>query len=277
MKRLLLMEGNIRESRDLAKTLGVRTASAIYSKAILSHYPDIEIDILNAADEGEIIPNGRVFSDYDGLVISGSGLHSYDDSFAVKNQIENLKIAGATGMPIFGSCWGLQIATIAAGGTVGLSPNGREIGFARKIVPTEIGKKHPMLAQKGSAFDAPCIHYDEVTKLPDDAILLASNRHSEVQAAIITVGNSKVWAVQYHPEFDLLQLQQLLTLYEDDMINQKFFSDLETLRSYRDKLKALAENPDDNSLAWQLGIDSDITVDEIRRAEILSWLHNEVL
>lgn len=277
MTRLLLMEGNTKDKRDLADKLGVRTASAIYSKAILDHYPDVEIDILNAADEGEVIPHGRSFADYDALVISGSGLHAYDDSFAVTNQIENLKIAGATGMPIFGSCWGLQIATIAAGGKVGLSPNGREIGFARKIVPTDAGKNHPMLVKKGPAFDAPCIHYDEVTQLPDDAILLASNRHSEVQAAIVPVGKSKVWAVQYHPEFDLLQLQQLLTLYESDMINQKFFADLESLKEYRDKLKSLADNPDDSSLAWQLGIDSDITNDELRRGEILSWLNSEVL
>jgi GMP synthase (glutamine-hydrolysing) len=60
-----------------------------------------------------------------------------------------------------------------------------------------------MFAGKGAVFDAPCIHYDEVTRLPDNATLLASNAHSVVQAAVVPVGRSEVWAVQYHPNSTL--------------------------------------------------------------------------
>ena len=44
-------------------------------------------------------------------------------------------------------------------------------------------------------FDAPGIHDDEVIRLPDGATLLASNAHSEIQAAgVIPLGRSEVWA-----------------------------------------------------------------------------------
>ena len=125
---------------------------------------------------------------------------------------------------------------------------------------------------QGAVFDAPCIHYDEVTRLPDSATLLASNAHSLVQAAIVPVGRSEVWAVQYHPEFDIAQLVQLYTLYADDMIAQGFFADRPALDAYVKVLTGLAAAPQDVGLAWQLGVDEDITDDSRRRAEIINWI-----
>jgi GMP synthase (glutamine-hydrolysing) len=277
MTKLLLMEGNPADKRARAHELGVRTSSEVYAQAIAAHYPDFTLDVVNAADPDGTIPGGNSLGSYDGLVITGSALHAYDPDFAVTNQIAMLAAAGETGMPIFGSCWGLQIAVVAAGGEVAFSPKGREVGFARKIVPTEAARSHPMFAGKGPVFDAACIHYDEVARLPEAATLLASNAHSLVQAAIVPVGKSEVWAVQYHPEFDLLQLVQLYTLYAEDMIAQGFFADQAALEAYTATLAALAANPADAGLAWQLGVDEQITDDRIRRAEILGWIEQQVL
>jgi GMP synthase (glutamine-hydrolysing) len=277
MTRLLLMEGNPADKRARAHELGVRTSSEVYAQAIAAHYPDFTLDVVNAADPDGTIPGGNSLGSYDGLVITGSALHAYDPEFAVTNQIAMLAAAGETGMPVFGSCWGLQIAVVAAGGTVEQSPKGREVGFARKIAVTEAGRGHPMFAGKSEVFDAPCIHYDEVTRLPNTATLLASNAHSLVQAALVPVGKSEVWAVQYHPEFDLLQLVQLYTLYADDMIAQGFFADYPALEAYTAKLAALAGNSSEAGLAWQLGIDDQITDDRVRRAEILNWIDQQVL
>ena len=47
--------------------------------------------------------------------------------------------------PAFGSCWGLQIAAVAAEGDVQRNPLGREVGIARRILPTDPGRSHPML------------------------------------------------------------------------------------------------------------------------------------
>jgi GMP synthase (glutamine-hydrolysing) len=277
MTSLLLMEGNTAEKRALGVQLGVRSSSEIYSIAIRAHFPDIALVVVNAADEDWVIPGGRQLSDFDGLVVTGSSLHAYDKDFAVTNQIAMISNAGDAGLPIFGSCWGLQIAAMAAGGLVARNPGGREVGIARKILVNEQGAKHPMFRGKTGVFDAPCIHYDEVTRLPEGATLLASNSHSRIQAALIPLGKSEVWAVQYHPEFDLQQLVQLYTLYADDMVEQGFFADRPTLSAYVANLSALANNPADLGLAWQLGIDEDITNDRRRRREIINWIEGCIL
>jgi GMP synthase (glutamine-hydrolysing) len=274
MTRLLLLEGNSAAKRARGRELGVRSGSEIYAAAIAAHYPDFALDVINGADPGESSPD---WHGYDGFVVTGSSLHAYDRSFAVTNQIALITQAAAAGLPIFGSCWGLQIAVMAAGGEVAYNPKGREVGFARKILPTAAGANHPMFARKPGPFDAPCIHYDEVTRLPAQATLLAANAHSQVQAAVVPLGRSEVWAVQYHPEFDLAQLVQLYTLYADDMIAQGFFADQAELTAYRDKLAALAAEPANAGLAWQLGIDADILDDTRRRGEIIAWIDSEVL
>ncbi|WP_225007069.1 type 1 glutamine amidotransferase [Novosphingobium percolationis] len=277
MTRLLLLEGNTADKRAKAQQLGVRSSSEIYAQAIAAHFPEIALDVLNGADPGEQIPGGRTWADYAGVVITGSSLHAYDPDFAVTNQIALVAEAAEAGLPIFGSCWGLQIAAVAAGGEVAFNPKGREVGFARKIALNDQGSKHLMFRDKAPVFDAPCIHYDEVVRLPEGATLLASNTHSQVQAAVIPLGRSEVWAVQYHPEFDLAQLVQLYTLYADDMISQGFFADQADLAAYRDKIAALAADPSQAGLAWQLGVDEDVTCDRTRRAEIIAWIETRVL
>ncbi|MEJ2409025.1 MAG: type 1 glutamine amidotransferase [Novosphingobium sp.] len=253
MKRLLLLEGNTAEKRTRGRELGVRSSSEIYAEAISAHFPELELDVLNGGDPDEVMPGGRCWSDYAGLVVTGSSLHAYDREFAVTNQIALVKEAAGHGLPIFGSCWGLQIAVMAAGGEVAYNPKGREVGFARKILLNEAGRRHPMFSGKSRVFDAPCIHYDEVVRLPEGAVLLASN------------------------EFDLEQLVQLYTLYARDMIAQGFFANEEDLTAYRDKIAVLAADPSNAGLAWQLGIDSDVLDDRRRRGEILAWIEARVL
>jgi len=277
MTNLVLLEGNTAEKRATAKSLGVRSASEIYAQAILHHFPDIELDVINAADEDWAFPAGKSWNDYDGVVISGSSLHAYDTEFAVTNQIALVADAGELGLPIFGSCWGLQIAVMAAGGTVKYNPVGREIGLARKILPNAAGKEHPIFKHKPPVFDALCIHYDEVTELPKGATLLASNAHSKVQAALVPVGKSLVWAVQYHPEFDLEQIVQLYTLYSDDMTGEGFFKSKDALDTYVKKLKKLSADPKNAGLSWELAIDSDVIDHHCRNGEIIAWIEEEVL
>ena len=274
MNKILLMEGNIAERRAKGAALGVRSSSGIYRDSLLAHFPDLEIDIFNPEDP---LPGRNALAAYDGMIISGSGLHAYDTDFAVTNQIALVREAAEAGLPIFGSCWGLQIAAMAAGGLVEYHAQGREVGFARKIMVTEAGRNHPMFARKGPVFDAPCIHYDEVTRMPEHATLLATNAHSEVQAALIPLANSEIWAVQYHPEFDAAHLADLYRLYADDMVGQGFFADLNELEDYAARLTALDSRPDNAALAWQLGVDADITDDARRRAEIIAWVETCVI
>jgi len=275
-QRILIMEGNPRERRERTLELGIRTSSAIYAEAIHAHFPELDIDVIYGADPDASLPENRKLSDYAGFVVSGSALHAYDTDFAVTNQIDILRQAANVGLPILGSCWGLQIAAVAAGGEVSYHPKGREVGIGRTIIVNPAGRAHPMLRARGAAFDAPCIHYDEVTRLPDTATLLASNAHSNVQAAIIPLGKTKIWAVQYHPEFDLRHLADLYALYADDMIAQGFFANKVVLERYCNDVMTLHKEPDNFGLAWQLGVDEAIINDTDRRSEIIAWVASEV-
>jgi len=141
MARLLVMEGNTLARQAEAARLGVRSSSGIYIEAVKAHFPEITCDIVHAADRGQALQPGAAFTDYAGLIIGGSGLHAYAKQFEVTNQIDLLKSFSETGKPILGSCWGLQIAAIAGGGTVDRSPNGREVGVARKIALSARGQQ----------------------------------------------------------------------------------------------------------------------------------------
>jgi len=275
-KRILIMEGNPRDRRERAAQMGVRSSSEIYAEAIRAHFADIPIDILYGADADANGLGNRQWGDYAGFVVGGSALHAYDRDYGVTNQIALLWQAAEAGVPILGSCWGLQIAVVAAGGEVTHSPKGREVGIARKIMVHPEGHGHPMLRRRPPVFDAPCIHYDEVARLPNNATVLASNAHSPVQAAIIPIGNSEVWGVQYHPEFDLRHLADLYRLYAEDMVNQAFFADTVALDRQEAAMRHLADHPDDAGVAWQLGVDDDITNDAHRRAEIIAWIETKV-
>jgi len=277
MPRLLIMEGNTLAQQVRSAALGVRSASNVYIHAITSHFADLTLDVIHGADRGQDLPAGASLADYDGLVISGSGLHAYDTDFAVTNQIDLLRTFAGTGKPILGSCWGLQIAVIAAGGTVGLSPKGREVGAARNITLNAAGREHSLFAGKPPSFDALCIHYDEILSLPGDAVLLSSNAHSPVQGAIIPLERSEVWAVQYHPEYDLAQVAMMMRLYADDMVDQGFFTDPVNGDEYIAKLQQLHKSPDDFALAWQMGMGETIVDDTLRRGEIINWIKTCIL
>lgn len=276
-KRILIMEGNPHEKRLAAQRLGIKNSSAIYAEALLAHFSDLEIDILFGADAETNARGNRAFSDYAGFVISGSSLHAYDTDRAVTRQIDYIREAAEVGLPILGSCWGLQIAAVAAGGEVRYNPKGREVGFARKVMLNAHGRAHPMMHARATVFDAPCIHCDEVARLPEKATLLASNAHSLVQAAAIPLAKSQIWAVQYHPEFDTAHIAHLYRLYAKDLVKQGFFEDEAVLAQYAAALTTLATEPNKPGLAWRLGLDADVLDDRTRRSEIIAWVEHQVL
>src|SRR5258708_30087163 len=112
--------------------------------------------------------------------------------------------------PMFGSCWGLQVLTVAAGGSVRKNPKGREIGFGRSIRLTDDGRRHPMYAGKVDVFNAPTVHLDEVETVAPGTIVLATNAWSAVQSAEIHTNGSVAWGVQYHPEYPLREVAAIV-------------------------------------------------------------------
>lgn len=276
--RLLVLEGNTREKCEKAAAVGAKSGGMLYRQAIDRVFPAAGCDIVYPAEADSGMPPGTALTDYDGVVMGGSGLLiSSDSSPPVTRQVELARKIMESGVPFFGSCWALQVAVVAAGGGVRPSPRGRELGFARKIALTAAGRAHTLYDGKPSVFDSVAIHFDEITHLPPGAVVLAANNHSRVQALTLPYKGGNFTGVQYHPEFDLPQIARLIGRDAKQMVELGFFADEDAALSYKGQLEALHQDPGRKDLAWLLGIDDDILDDGIRYREILNWVKLTVL
>ena len=178
----------------------------------------------------------------------------------------------ASGTPSFGSCAGLQVAAAAAGGSVRENRRGHEAMFARRITPTGAGLSHKLLAGRPAAYDAPAIHSDEVERLPEGATLLASNGVTEVQAAEIRHAGGIFWGVQYHPELPLDEIAGAARRQSDDLVEQGLARDRAAVDAYAGLVEALHREPGRRDLAWQLGLDQQVTDPALRQAELRNFI-----
>ncbi|NPU13256.1 type 1 glutamine amidotransferase [Bradyrhizobium sp. 83012] len=270
MPRLLVLEGNSLAGRRRWAEIAGLTPSESYADVLRALAPEAVVDIATPADADARLP--QPIDAYHGIVITGSALNIYQREPEALRQIELVRTIFAQGVPMFGSCWGLQLATVAAGGEVSLNPAGREVGFARKIALTEAGRAHPMHAARSVVFDAPAIHSDIVTTLPPDGTVTACNAMSEVQAAEIRSGRGRFWGVQYHPEFSLQDVACVIRLIGQPLVDEGFFADLAELERYAADLATLHHDRARGDLLWRLGLDQDVADDALRQAEIGNWL-----
>lgn len=268
---LLVVEGNTRESRESLAAAGVRVSGEGYAATLKSLDKAAQIFILRPTD-GETLPAGIPLGSFDGICWTGSALNAWRDEPAVRVQVDLMRAAYASGVPIFGSCWGLQVGAVAAGGTVAPNPRGREFGIARKIALTQAGRTHPMYQGKGGVFEAAAIHSDEVTALPDGALVLAGNGRSPIQAAEIHYAGGVFWGVQYHPEFDLREIGLYGYRYAEALTAEGVFATPEDGRAFAETCAAAqaSHRPD---LLHALAVDDDILDPALRLRELANWLH----
>lgn len=273
--RLLVVEGNTAEARARHVATAGATMSESYSAVLKSLAPGAEIDICFPAD-GADEAGARNPADYDGVAITGSALNIWKAEPEAMRQVELARAVFASGVPFFGSCWGLQVAAVAAGGEVGLNPKGREVGIARKITLTDSGRRHPLHRGRPLAFDAPTVHTDIVTVPPPDTTVTASNTLSDVQAAEIRHQDGVFWGVQYHPEFALLDIAATLQRYGDRLIEDGLYATAADLASHIEDIMALHRDPRLKGLAWRLGIDGDVLDPRMRLSELANWITDSV-
>jgi len=275
--RLLVIEGNSPETMAVHVSFGGTPASKGYSDLLRELLPGASVDICFPADVTASLPAGESLHGYDGIAITGSSLHIYNGTPAVTRQIDLVRDALATGTPIFGSCWGLQILTVAAGGAVRKNPKGREIGFGRGIRLTEAGRKHPMYIGKLDVFNAPTVHLDEVETLPEGASVLASNAVSVVQSVEFRTKDAIAWGVQYHPEYPLRELAVIVRRIGTGLISEGFFANEIDMTSFAQDLDLLDSDPACKRLSWRHGISQNVLDKKLRVSEVANWLEYQVL
>ncbi|QRM28859.1 type 1 glutamine amidotransferase [Microvirga sp. VF16] len=274
--RFLVVEGNTRGARQAHRQAYGLTLSESYAEVIQGIEGDAVCDIAFPTDEGANLPDAAGLESYDGIVLTGSHLNIYDRTPDILSQIDLMRAVYASRTPSFGSCWGLQVAAVAADGDVQVNPLGREVGVARKITATEAGRDHPMLEGRPAAFDAPAIHLDMVTTLPGDCTVLAGNAISPVQAAEIRRDGGVFWGVQYHPEFSLSELAAILSRRTDILVKEGFCRTTEEAVAYVQDLVALDRDPSRFDLAWRYGIDAEVLDPHRRTREIRNFVEHRV-
>jgi len=167
---------------------------------------------------------------------------------------------------------GLQVATVAAGGSV--RPNARrlEAASARRITPTEAGRARPLLADRPACYDVPAIHTDEVEALPPGATLLAGNRVTAVPAAEIRFDGGVFWGVQYHPEIGLDEVAGALRRQAGGLVEAELARAEDAVGTYARRIGALHREPGRRDLAWRLGLDEKVTDERLRRSELRNFI-----
>jgi len=223
MKKLLIVEGNLREENKSFSTVGIQTHTESLKDSLNYYTNDLQFDVINPSSDVSLDIIKDKLSTYNGLIWGGSSLNIYNDTPEIRRQIEFMKECQKKVKNILAICWGMQVAVTAAGGEV-KKANGSHIGIANEITINESGLVHPLYRDKDKKFNSPAFNFDEVKTLPKDAICLASNKINKVQSLYFKINETNVWGLQYHPEITYEKMISLIEFRKDKLIeNRKVF------------------------------------------------------
>lgn len=272
--RILIIDGYPKRVREKLVEDGATVAADLYSTTLKSCRSSIICETIFAADTGSQLPAGTALSDFDGAVWTGSvvSVRETDDP-SVKQQIEFARAVFDAGVHGFGSCFAIQLATVAAGGMVIKNPKGREFGIGRGLRLTTSGHAHPVFAGRSDNFEAAMIHEDMVETLPADGVVLAENDMCPIQAATFPAGRATFTGVQYHPEFHLGELGAILWRQRKTLVREGFYPDFEGVRAAADDMINLHRDPSRVDLRRKISVDKDVMDDTIRLTEVRNWVN----
>jgi len=137
--------------------------------------------------------------DVDGVVACGGWHSPMDDTIPwLEREMAYLQSAFEADVPVVGLCFGSQILARALGGEVAELEGGIELGW-HPVQLTRDGKHDVVHA--GVAWSTMQLHWHRwhVSKLPDDAKVLANSERCPVQAWSLGL---RTYAFQYHAEVD---------------------------------------------------------------------------
>jgi GMP synthase (glutamine-hydrolysing) len=270
MQRFLVLDGYDRAGRAGLIEAGATLAGALYRDLVARYRPMAQVDILHPADTDASLPD---LSAYDAMFWTGSSLTIYDDVPAVTRQIELARAAFRLGIPAFGSCWALQLASVAAGGSCRKNPKGREFGLTQQLRLTPAGRQHPVLAGRDAPYCGFTSHFDEVESLPNGTEILVTNQATKVQGAEIHFENGRFFALQYHPEYDFSEIAALAKFRGQGLIAEGFVDGQTGLDNYINGCQQLSESPNDEGLRAQFAATDDVLQAARKHNEIIHWLN----
>ena len=257
MKKILIVEGNLREENQSFADGGIKTHTESLKDSIAYFTDKIEIDVVNPSSDKNISDKVTDLDKYHGLIWGGSSLNIYNDTIEIRRQIEFMRECQKKIKKILAICWGLQVAVTVAGGQVKRCANGSHRGIALNIEINNDGLQHPIYKNKGKIFNTPAFNFDEVTKLPKNSKLLASNPINKVMGVNFQSAASDIWGIQYHPEITYDKMISLIHFRKERLLNNNAFVDEQEINNH---VRMIAE-------------ENKITNKDLRMRELENWLN----
>ena len=232
MKKILIVEGNLREENESFSKAGIQTHTESLKDSLNYFTKELNFDVINPSSDQNLQSVNKNLESYDGLIWGGSSLNIYNDTPEIRRQIEFMKECQKKVKNILAICWGMQVAVTAAGGEVKKADESH-IGIANAITINENGLNHPLYKNKDQKFNSPAFNFDEVKTLPKDAICLASNKINKVQSLYFQINDTKIWGLQYHPEITYEKMISLIEFRKNRLItNRKVFKDEKEINNH---------------------------------------------
>tara|TARA_E500000178_G_scaffold356415_1_gene434095 strand:- start:1762 stop:2544 length:783 start_codon:yes stop_codon:yes gene_type:complete len=237
MKKILIVEGNLKEENTNFSQAGIQTHTESLKDSLNYYSKNLEFDVVNpSSDENLNTVKGKL-TEYDGLIWGGSSLNIYNDTPEIKRQIEFMRECQKKVKNILAICWGMQVAVTAAGGEVEKA-NNSHIGIANEIEINQKGLNNLIYKNKEKRFNSPAFNFDEVKTLPQNATCLASNRINKVQSIYFEINSCKIWGLQYHPEITYEKMISLIEFRKDKLIEKrKVFKSKEEVENHIDYIR----------------------------------------
>ena len=232
MKKILIVEGNLKEENQSFTEGGIKTHTESLKDSISYFTNDLEIDVVNPSSDKNISEVAKDLEKFDGMIWGGSSLNIYNDTVEIRRQIEFMRSCQNKIKKILAICWGLQVAATVAGGQVKRCMTGSHRGIAHDIEINSNGLQHPIYKNKNETFNTPAFNFDEVVKLPKNSILLASNPINKVMGVNFKSGVSDIWGIQYHPEITYDKMISLIHFRKDRLLNNKAFVDEQEINNH---------------------------------------------
>ena len=257
MKKILLVEGNLREENQSFTDGGIKTHTESLKDSINFFTNKLELDVVNPSSDMNLTEVTKDLTKYDGMIWGGSSLNIYNDTVEIRRQIDFMRECQKKIKNILAICWGLQVAATVAGGVVKRCNKGAHRGIAYNVKINKNGLSHPLYKNKNQTFNTPAFNFDEVATLPNNSILLSSNEINNVMGVNFKNEISNIWGIQYHPEISYDKMISLIHFRKDRLLNNKAFIDEDEINSH---VKMIAD-------------ENKITNKNSRMKELENWLN----
>ena len=232
MKKILLVEGNLREENQSFTDGGIKTHTESLKDSISFFTNKLELDVVNPSSDKNLSEVTEDLTKYDGMIWGGSSLNIYNDTVEIRRQLDFMRECQKKIKNILAICWGLQVAVTVAGGIVKRCNKGAHRGIAHNVKINKNGLSHPLYKNKNEIFNTPAFNFDEVATLPSNSTLLSSNEINNVMGINFKCGVSDIWGIQYHPEITYDKMITLIHFRKDRLLNNKAFIDEDEINSH---------------------------------------------